>query len=129
LDDKLFRELLQSVFWIASASVAENSVASIDWLQRNPQAFPDLWLSILDNENVLNSEPLLGKQWFPVARSYSVQTLILRLYRDLDRYRFAKSDQYKEPDAQGSQHEYIRSQVATSITCSTCAQEDQGENI
>jgi nucleolar pre-ribosomal-associated protein 2 len=61
MDDKLFKEMLQAVFWIASASLPENSVASIDWLQLNPEAFPELWLSMLHSENVLNSEPLVGE--------------------------------------------------------------------
>jgi hypothetical protein len=54
--------MLQDIFWIASASIPENSVASIDWLRLNPKAYPDLWMSILHSENVLNSEPLFGKQ-------------------------------------------------------------------
>ena len=61
MDDKLFKEMLQTVFWIASASLPENSVASIDWLQLNPKAFPELWISMLHSENVLNSEPLVGE--------------------------------------------------------------------
>jgi nucleolar pre-ribosomal-associated protein 2 len=61
MDHKLFKEMLQEVFWIASASVPENSVTSIDWLRLNPEAFPGLWMSILHSENILNSEPLLGE--------------------------------------------------------------------
>ena len=61
LDPKLFQQMLQDVFWIASASVVENSAPSIDWLQLNPKAFPDLWMSVLHCDNVLNCEPLLGK--------------------------------------------------------------------
>jgi nucleolar pre-ribosomal-associated protein 2 len=61
LDSKIFQEMLQDIFWIASASVPENSVPSIEWLQLNPKAYPDLWMSILQSENVLNNEPLLGE--------------------------------------------------------------------
>ena len=61
LDPKLFQQMLQDVFWIASASIVENSAPSIDWLQLNSNAFPDLWMSVLHCNNVLNSEPLLGK--------------------------------------------------------------------
>jgi nucleolar pre-ribosomal-associated protein 2 len=53
--------MLQNVFWIASASIPENTVASIDWLRLNSKAFPDLWMSILHSEIVLNNKLLLGE--------------------------------------------------------------------
>jgi nucleolar pre-ribosomal-associated protein 2 len=53
--------MLQDIFWAASASVPENSVTTIAWLQLNPKAFPEIWLSILNCEEALNSEPLVGK--------------------------------------------------------------------
>jgi nucleolar pre-ribosomal-associated protein 2 len=53
--------MLQDAFWIASASVSENSVPSIEWLRLNAEAYPELWMSILQSENILNNEPLLGE--------------------------------------------------------------------
>jgi nucleolar pre-ribosomal-associated protein 2 len=53
--------MVQDVFWIASASIRENGVASIDWLRMNSEAFPDLWMSVLHSEIVLNNKPLLGE--------------------------------------------------------------------
>lgn len=55
--------MLQNVFWIASASppgIAPHG--SNVWFSHNPNAFPDLWLSVLTSPAVQNNETLIGKQ-------------------------------------------------------------------
>jgi nucleolar pre-ribosomal-associated protein 2 len=61
MEKDVFQKMLQDVFRIASASVPENSIASIDWLQLNSEAFPGLWMSILHSEIVLNNRLLVGE--------------------------------------------------------------------
>jgi nucleolar pre-ribosomal-associated protein 2 len=61
VENDVFQKMLQDVFWIASASIPENRVALIDWLRLNSEAFPDLWMSVLHSEIVLNNKPLLGE--------------------------------------------------------------------
>lgn len=61
LPDDMFREMLQNVFWIASASVPGVAFdGSNKWLRINPDAFPDLWVSALLNPVVQNNEALIG---------------------------------------------------------------------
>jgi nucleolar pre-ribosomal-associated protein 2 len=62
LPGNIFREMLQNVFWIASASLP--GVASSDcnaWLRINPDAFPGLWVSALLSPTMQNNEALTGK--------------------------------------------------------------------
>jgi nucleolar pre-ribosomal-associated protein 2 len=61
LPDSLLREILQDVFWIASASLPGVAPShSKAWLSNNPNAFPDLWISALTNPGVQNNEALIG---------------------------------------------------------------------
>jgi nucleolar pre-ribosomal-associated protein 2 len=61
LENGVYKKMLLDVFWIASASIPENRFFSIDWLLQNSEAFPDLWMSILHSEIVLNNKLLLGE--------------------------------------------------------------------
>ncbi|KAH6672915.1 Urb2/Npa2 family-domain-containing protein [Halenospora varia] len=57
---KTFTEMLQNIFWIASASALQPEDAGrIEWLYRNPDAFQHLWMDAIQNDIVLNSPPII----------------------------------------------------------------------
>jgi hypothetical protein len=61
LPGTMFRELMQEVFWIASASLpGVIAQGSNSFLRTNPNAFPDLWESALLSPVVQNNEALIG---------------------------------------------------------------------
>jgi nucleolar pre-ribosomal-associated protein 2 len=61
LPGTMFRELVQEVFWIASASLpGVIAQGSNSFLRTNPNAFPDLWESALLSPVVQNNEALIG---------------------------------------------------------------------
>ena len=61
LEGESFKQMLQSIFWIASASMPTISDQSkIKWLKLNTEAFPNLWLSALRQDAVLNNKSLIG---------------------------------------------------------------------
>lgn len=61
-----FKELLESVFWLCSASeypmVTElrKDKPGFEWLWNNRHAFPEVWLSTMQQDIILNS-PVIGK--------------------------------------------------------------------
>jgi nucleolar pre-ribosomal-associated protein 2 len=55
------RKLLQAVFWIASLS-QHNTPSTINaWLHINPNAFPSVWNSMLNSEQVLNNPMVMAQ--------------------------------------------------------------------
>jgi hypothetical protein len=63
LPDDASRELLQNVFWIASASLPGVAAeGSNGWLKINANAFPDLWEFALLSPVIQDNEILFGKQ-------------------------------------------------------------------
>lgn len=60
-----FKELLESVFWLCSASeypmITElrKSDPGLEWLWNNSHAFPEVWLFTMQQDLILNS-PVIG---------------------------------------------------------------------
>ena len=63
LSDDACKDFLQTVFWISSASIMEDN--PIDWLRLNPEAFPNLWKSAMQDTCVLDCSPLIGPYCVP----------------------------------------------------------------
>ena len=63
MEDMGFKSMLLHFFWIASVSLPEMEPES-GWLKMNPGAFPELWMSALQSDDILNNKFLIGK-WNP----------------------------------------------------------------
>jgi hypothetical protein len=89
--------MLQHVFWVSAASVPENYVdrtAPIAWLRLNSSAFPDLWMSMLRCETVLNNEALVGESQPALLFLYYFLIILPLRFRNNDRYHAPTPDQY-----------------------------------
>ena len=58
--DNLFKEMLENLFWVSSASLP-GVTSNSDWLRVNPEAFPGLWKSALRSDCILNNPSIIGK--------------------------------------------------------------------
>lgn len=54
-----FEQILQIVFWLCSASTREAD-NKIDWLRLNSEAFPDIWIFILQSDTSLDRPAIIG---------------------------------------------------------------------
>lgn len=72
LKHNLFKDMLQNVFWIASASLPGVApYGSNAWVSNNSNAFPDLWTSAITSPAVQNNKALIGmsKQGLVISSS------------------------------------------------------------
>ncbi|TAQ83921.1 hypothetical protein B7494_g7755 [Chlorociboria aeruginascens] len=62
MPDGTFKNLMQNIFWIASSTMPDTvSRDSRSWLYKNPNVFPGLWASAINNDYLLNN-PLVIAQ-------------------------------------------------------------------
>jgi nucleolar pre-ribosomal-associated protein 2 len=55
-----FRDLLQTIFWIASVPQDNTLAISNSWLRNNPDIFSSTWTSLLHNDEVLSNLVLIS---------------------------------------------------------------------
>ena len=55
------RKLLQDIFWIASASRIDSSIRLNPWFPTNSEAFPKIWMAMLNDDQVLNNKALVAE--------------------------------------------------------------------
>lgn len=105
-----FRELLQTVFWIASVPQDEPPSKLNVWLRNNSDVFPSIWTSVLNNDKVFDNTALISQiidvmlssetntdnpfTKSPTTNAFAVQCLLqlpLQVFSRNDRERVMKS--------------------------------------
>jgi len=58
LPGAMFKDIIQTVLWIASITLEETPPYLNPWLHNNLATFPSIWISLINNELMQNHEDL-----------------------------------------------------------------------
>jgi nucleolar pre-ribosomal-associated protein 2 len=99
-----FKDLLRTIFWIASVAPDEPQFNRLNlWLHKNADAFPRIWTSLLNNDEVLDNKALRAlimditvssetSKDNPLIKSPTINTFAVRCLDQLRQDVFSRKD-------------------------------------